>query len=156
MPIDPLIYPVAAAKTPLAILPPADDFTLVARTTDATPTRLTADGLAPNAANTGNLPSFSAASGRLFVTARCESGGNGKASWAFDVMFRRDTSVATCSASPPTAAATAPQLVAGTVTGWSVTVDSSETNGGLSVTVAGVAGQTVKWSARFVGVDSGW
>jgi hypothetical protein len=126
------------------------------QTTDAAPARLTADGAAPNAANTANLPNNSAFACRIMVVAKEVGGGNAKAMWEFTALARRDASAAATlvNANPAVGTAQPATLSAGTVTGWSVTLGADATNGGIAVTVAGAAGATINWVARVLSVEA--
>ncbi|GAA0568829.1 hypothetical protein GCM10009416_03850 [Craurococcus roseus] len=126
------------------------------QTTDGTPTRLTADGGAPNAANTANLPNNSAYACRIMVVAKEVGGGNAKAMWDFVALARRDASATATNvtASPVAGTAQAAALGAGSTTGWSVTLNADTANGGIAVTVVGAAGATINWVARILSVEA--
>jgi hypothetical protein len=128
------------------------------QTTDATPTRLTADNGAPGASNTVNLPNNAAFACRIMVVAKEVGGAAGaKAMWDFVALARRDAAaVATnVSSSPGNGAAQAPTLAAGTgANAWTVTVGADQTNGGVAVTVVGAAGANINWVARILSAEA--
>ena len=127
------------------------------QTTDATPTRLTADGGAPGASNTVNLPSNAAFACRIMVVAKEVGGAAAKAMWDFVALARRDAAAAATnvSSSPGNGAAQAPTLTAGTgAAAWTVTVGADQTNGGVAVTVVGAAGANINWVARVLSAEA--
>ncbi|MBD0273679.1 MAG: hypothetical protein ICV73_17340, partial [Acetobacteraceae bacterium] len=126
------------------------------QTTDAAPSRLTADGGAPSPTNTANLPNNSAFACRILVVAKEVGGGNAKAMWDFVALARRDASAgATLVSSTPAAnTAQAAALSAGATAGWSITLSADAANGGIALTAVGTAGATINWVARILSVEA--
>jgi len=118
------------------------------QTTDATPTRLTADAGTPGTTNIVNLADNSALLARIMVEGR-QSTGAGVLAVSQTVLFARGVGAASTVAT----AGTAETLSVGTVAGWSVVVSVDTTNGGVAVTVTGAAGATINWLARILGAD---
>lgn len=113
-------------------------------TTDATATVLSNDGAAPAAATSIVLPNNSAYGFRGRLIAR--NAGNGDCShWEFKGTIRRGANAAaTALVSSVTPAVVAQDAGAST---WAVSVTADTTNGGLTITVTGVAATNIKWVA---------
>lgn len=119
------------------------------QTTDATPTRLTADGAAANTTNTINLANFSAIAGVLVVRARGAGGVNLSATWFINLSATRDGSAASVLIEGGGGTALTPTHSRGTGSAWRIDVTADTTNGGIAVTVTGAAATTINWVARF-------
>jgi hypothetical protein len=115
------------------------------QTTNATPTRLTADGAAAGAANTLNLANNSSLYIKGQVVARNTSTGDTKV-WTFEGAIKRGANAAATAlvaAITPTAGAADAGASA-----WALAVAADTTNGGLSVTATGAAATTIRWVCR--------
>jgi hypothetical protein len=115
------------------------------QTTNATPTRLTADGSAAGASNTLNLANNSSLFIKGQVVARNTSTGDTKV-WTFEGAIKRGANAAATSlvaAITPTAGAADSGASA-----WALAVAADTTNGGLSVTATGAAATTIRWVCR--------
>ncbi|WP_207538551.1 hypothetical protein [Sabulicella rubraurantiaca] len=144
----------------------AGEFVLRALTTDVTPVRLTADGAAPGAANTVNLPNNGGYRLKILVGS-FQTGGTGgawdSASWEIDLHIKRGTIntayVGGYSTGPSgnaaiaSGAAIAPGIADAAAAGLRVSVAADSTNGGLALTATGEAGKTIRWVARVLAVE---
>jgi len=128
----------------------AGEYVLRRQTTDATPTRLTADAAAAGAANTVNLPNNSDYVCEITLTGRQNTAGGGRFRLVQTVALSRDANAASTVIDTVVAAVTNTR---GTVTGWAVAVAADTTNGGLSITVTGAAATTINWVARIKTVE---
>lgn len=131
----------------------AGEALLQGQTTDATLTRLTADGGAPGAANTFNLGNFTVEGGRLIVIAR-QQGGTAAAQWALDIALLTASGAGSAVLFSGAVASIAPTFSNGTGSAWRLTVAADTTNGGVAVSVAGAAATTINWAARFMSVTT--
>ncbi len=159
----------------------AGEFVLRRSTTDATATRLTADGAAPGAANTVNLPANTTMGFSVLVIGRQIGGSGGtvgdSAYWYVDVFAQRGatagTTLISChqlsarnvyTSQPGTAGAVAmlPSSASnnGTSAGasvgadlWRCQITADTTNAGLAITVTGQPNQTIRWVARILSVE---
>ena len=144
---------------------------LRAQTTDATATRLTADGGAANTTNTVNLPANGSYLVRLMVTARQTGGAAGtagdSAGWSFDALVARGASAAATAlvggiaqTGTPGAAAIvpgtgfAPSLAVAAAAAWRITVAADTSNGGIAVSGTGEASKSINWVARVLSVEA--
>ena len=119
-------------------------------TTDAaTGVRLTANGSAASATNIINLVSNSSMRLRILLLAQV-SGVSAK-SWEIDVLIRRGAGVGTTAL--PTAASIASAFGDAGLATAAVAVTADTTNGGLNITVNGVAATTINWLAFLQGVE---
>lgn len=119
---------------------------LGAVTNDATPTRLTADSRPASGVNSVNLQSWSLYAVRLVVAARHYQNPDA-AVWVLDGLLVHcgsgSTSVTLMGGGP----GIAPTRYIGAAGSWSISVAPDYTNSGVAVTVTGVAGTTVHWTA---------
>jgi hypothetical protein len=130
-------------------------------TTDATVTRLTADGAAPGAANIFNIPNNSAFVLRVTMNAY-QTGGSagtiGDCAYSENIIYlRRLTGAAQISviAAPGGAGGIAQAMssfIAAT-SAWRVTLDADLTNGGLGVSGTGEVNKTIRWVARVSSIE---
>ncbi len=126
------------------------EFVLRRQTTDATVTRLTADGGAASGSNTVNLPDASAYAFRFMVIGR-DASGAGKAMWEGYGLARRDGGTGVSSVLTGTGGN--PTIAIGTSTGWVLAVTADTTNGGIAFSVTGAAATTIRWVARVQTVE---
>lgn len=148
----------------------ASERVLRALTTDATATRLTADGAAPGTANTVNLPANATYRLRILVVAQQTAGTAGAvgdcASWTAEVTIKRGAGVANTAyvgglvvnntpalANAAAGAALAPGQRDAGAAGWTIAFAADTTNGGLAITATGEANKTIRWVARVTGVE---
>jgi len=115
------------------------------QTTDATATALTCDGAAASNNNQVLLPNNSAYYFKGSVIANVTGAANG-AAWSFEGAIMRGANAGS------TVLIGTPQLnrvaaTAGAST-WVVALSADTTNGGLRVTVTGVAATTIRWVAK--------
>lgn len=112
-------------------------------TNDATPSRLSFDGLSAAAGNQVILLDSSAAVFNGELIARSASGN--VSAWKFEGAIKRGAGVATT----VLVAAVVPALVAQDVAAatWSVSVTADTTLGGINLSVTGVAATTIQWHA---------
>ena len=125
------------------------DAVLRRQTTDATPTRLTADNAAAGAANTINIPDNCTLSAIMIVEGRQTTAGGGRYKHHQFVLLSRDAGAG----SVTIATSTAGVLSLGVTVGWAVSITADTTNGGLAVTVTGVAATNINWVARVIAVE---
>ncbi|MBY0336217.1 MAG: hypothetical protein K2X11_06360 [Acetobacteraceae bacterium] len=153
------------------------EYLLRRETADASPARLTADGLAPGAANTIALAANSAYALRLQIAAKQVGGSGDEAVWFVEALARRGANAAstivlgqvvasrgTANAQPASAAAgpMVPSLAtsggAAAAAGqgadaWRCSVAADTSLGALAVTVTGEAGKTIRWVARILSTE---
>jgi len=119
--------------------------TLARQTTDATATALTSDTGAAGSTNQVILPNNSAYYFKGSVIANVTGAANG-ASWSFEGAIMRGANAAS------TVFIGTPQLNrVATTTGastWVIALTTDTTNGGLRITVTGVAATTIRWVAK--------
>jgi len=130
----------------------AGEFLLRRQTTDATLTRLTADGAAAGASNTINLPDFGAYAGVLTVRAKAQ-GSTASATWRINLSAVRGSGVGTLVVDEGAGASIAPAASNGTGSAWRLTVAADTTNGGIAISGTGAAGTTINWVARYADVE---
>jgi hypothetical protein len=115
------------------------------QTTDATATVLTCDGSAGGTVNQVIMPNNSAYYFKGSVIANVTGAANG-ASWSFEGSIMRGANAAS------TVLIGTPVLnrVGATAgaTAWNIALTADTTNGGLAVTVTGVAATTIRWVAK--------
>lgn len=118
------------------------EFVLRSDTTNATPEAMTSNNSAASTTNQIILPNSSAFTVTGTITAR-ESGGNAR-SWRVEAFIIRGASAA----STTLVAGGTPTIIGtnGAFTG-TVALTADTTNGGLAVTVTGVAATNIKWVA---------
>lgn len=125
-------------------------FVLRGTTTDAaTGVRLTEDGGAASAFTIMNLADTSAIAFRGTLVA--SSAGTSAKSWVIEGLIRRGVGVAT-TALPTAATVTSVFGDAGLATA-AVAVSADTTNGGINITVNGVAATTIRWVCRLDAVE---
>jgi hypothetical protein len=113
-------------------------------TTDATASALTSTGGAASTTNGVILPNNSTYTFKGLVSARNTANGD-SSGWEFTGVIKRGANAAATAL----VAAVTPTLIAqdaGAAT-WVLAVTADTTNGGLSVTVTGVAATTIRWVA---------
>lgn len=142
----------AAARIAAAGDAQCGEHPLLRQTTDATPTRLTADNAAASTTNTINLPDFSSYAGVLTVTAKA-TGATAAATWRLNVSAVRGNGVGTVVVYEGAASAITPTASNGTGSAWRLDIAADTTNGGIAVTGTGAAATTINWSARFANVE---
>ena len=127
------------------------------QTTSATAGRLTADGAAPGAANTANLPADGTFLVRLMVVARQVGGTAGaagdSAGWALEALVRRGATPASTALAGGGGAALAPGFTDAAAAGWRLAVTADTANGGLALAASGEAGKTINWVARVLSAE---
>lgn len=126
----------------------AEEHTLRRQTTDATPTRLSADGAAHGAANSLNASNSQALAGVLTVTAK-GAGGTAAATWRLNVSAVRGSGAGTTAVYEGAGTALAPTASNGTGSVWRLDIAADTTNGGIAVTGTGAAATIINWHARF-------
>lgn len=148
----------------------AGEFVLRALTSDATPARMTANGAAPSAANTVNLPNNGTYRIKMMVVAQQTGGTAGTAgdcaSWELDCLVRRGANAAATAFVGGIAQAAGGTIVVMAAGGllaahlrdvaagpWRVSVDADTTNGGVAITAIGEANKTIRWAARILSVE---
>jgi hypothetical protein len=155
---------------------------LVGGSTDATPVRLTADGLAAGAENTLNLPDHSAVAVRLRVVARQTGGAAGavgdSAMWEVTAFLTRGagaastvhlgnhnaggngtaswsiTTTAGANISPLLASSAGAYATSGGATAWRIQLSADTANGGLAVVAVGEASKTIAWAASVLSAEA--
>lgn len=111
-------------------------------TTDATATVLTSDNAASAATNQVILPNNSAYAFTGTVVARQQAaGGTASAAWRVEGLIRREANAAS------TVLVNSALTVIDNQSGWSIALSADTTNGGLAVTVTGVAATNIRWVA---------
>ncbi len=143
---------------------------LRAQTTNATATRLTADGAAAGGSNTVNLPANGTYRLKILVVAQQTAGTAGAAgdcaSWSVEATVKRGATVAattyvggvTLNHTPAAAAAASGAALTpghrdAAAAAWTIALAADTTNGGLAVTATGEANKTIRWVARVSGVE---
>ena len=115
------------------------------QTTDATATALTSDGNAAGTTNQVILPNNSAYYFKGSVIANVTGAANG-AAWSFEGAIMRGANAAsTVFIGTPALNRVAASAGA---TAWTIAITADTTNGGLAITVTGVAGTTIRWVAK--------
>ena len=136
----------------------AGEHVLRRQTTDATPTRLTADGAAQGSANTVNLPNTGTYLVRLLVVARQTAGTAGtpgdSAGWEVSALVRRGANAASTALIGGGGAGLVPGMNDASAAGWRLAVAADVANGGLAVSGTGEANKTVNWVARVSSVEA--
>lgn len=126
--------------------------TLRGTTTDAaTGVRLTADGAAAGSANVVNLANTTALRFRVIIVAMVAN--TSAKEWIIEGLCRRGANAA-ATAFPTAATITTTYGDAGLAT-CAVACTADTTNGGLNITVNGVAATTIQWAATVRGVEVG-
>lgn len=123
------------------------EFVLRRQTTDATPTRLTADNASASTTNTMNLPNFGAYGGIVIVQAKA-IGSTDAATWIFNIGAVRGANAAATTLYLGPGSGVAPTGSNGTASAWRLTVAADTTNGGIAFTVTGAAATTINWDER--------
>lgn len=114
-------------------------------TSSATPTRVTSTAGTANVGDTLNNVDNSVYAVRILCVARNVTTPGNYATWLSDGgMLTRETGAATTVYTGT--AAPAILQTKGTTTGWAIAVAADTTNGGLSITVTGVAATTINWT----------
>jgi hypothetical protein len=115
------------------------------QTTDATATVLASDGNTPAGGNQVILPNNSAYYFKGSVIANVTGAANG-AAWDFSGAIMRGVGVGT------TVLIGTPMLnrvaASSGATAWTIAITADTTNGGLAITVTGVAATTIRWVAK--------
>jgi hypothetical protein len=122
-------------------------------TTDATPTRLTADNLVPGSTNTINLPDNGSYAGRLTVTGKA-AGSTAAAVWRVDVSAVRGSGAATTVLYEGAGTAIVPTASSGLGSAWRLDIAADTTFGGIAVTATGAAATAITWSAAYLNVEA--
>lgn len=122
------------------------------QTTDATATRLTADGAAAGTTNQINLPNYASYAGLLIVTAKA-TGTTDAAHWFINCGAVRGANAAATTVQGG-GTALAPTLSSGTGSAWRIDVTADTTNGALAITATGAAATTIVWSVRYANVEA--
>lgn len=127
---------------------------LGATTTDATPTRLTADSQAPGAGNTVNLQDGSIYSVRLSVAARHTQGTNA-ATWVLDgLLLYRGVGPSSVSLIGGGTNLTPTRFI-GSGSTWSISVAADTVRGGLSISAVGATPTMINWTASVETTEAG-
>jgi hypothetical protein len=137
-----------ASRSPISGLVGATQTALLVlgkQTTDATATVLTSEGTAASTTNQVILPNNSAYYFKGSVIANVTGAANG-ASWSFEGAIMRGANAA----STVLIGTPAINRVAATAGAslWVVALTADTTNGGLAVTVTGLASTTIRWVAK--------
>ena len=111
-------------------------------TTDATPTRLTANGSAPSTTNTVNLVNRSAIAGSYEMVAKA-NGSTDMAVWRGSFSAVRGANAASTVLVSPPLVAGAPAESSGTGSVWRLDIAADTTNGAVGFTINGVAATTI-------------
>ena len=118
---------------------------LARQTTDATATVLTSDTSAASGTNQVILPNNSAYYFKGSVISNVTGAANG-AAWSIEGAIMRGANAAS------TVLIGTPQLnrvaASAGATAWTIAITADTTNGGLAITVTGVAGTTIRWVAK--------
>lgn len=134
------------------------EFVIRRITTDATATRLTADGAAQSTTNTVNLPNTGTHMVRLLVTAQQTGGAAGTAGdcagWELTALIKRGANAAATVLVGSSGASVAPAYSDTAPAAWRIGLTADATNGGLAVTVTGEANKTIRWVARVMSVET--
>ena len=118
---------------------------LARQTTDATPTALASDSSAAGTTNQVILPNNSAYYFKGSVIANVTGAANG-AAWSIEGAIMRGANAAsTVLIDTPSVNRVAASAGA---TAWSIAITADTTNGGIAVTVTGVAATTIRWVAK--------
>ena len=119
------------------------------QTTDATPSRVTADAGAASATNTLNLPNFGAFYGRLRVISKMQ-GSPDVAVWDVVVAAVRGATAGTTSVFLGANAGLAPTATNGTsAPNWRLSIAADTALGGIAISVTGAAASTINTVATF-------
>jgi hypothetical protein len=144
------------------------EFVLRGVSMDASPLRLTADNLAPSAANTLNLPDNSTYQVEMMLVAQQAGGSAGAvgdcAAWKFSLLVKRGANAAATvfvggMVFPSTLTSTAvsgvhsPFRSDSAAALWRATATADTTIGGIAVAVTGEANKTIRWVARALSVE---
>lgn len=119
---------------------------LGAVTSDATPTRLTADSQPASGTNSVNMKSWSLYALRLVVAARHYQNPDA-AVWVLDGLLVHCGTGSTSVTLMGGGSGIAPTRFIGAAGSWSVSVAPDYANSGVAVTVTGAAGTTIHWTA---------
>ncbi len=123
-------------------------------TTDATPTRLTADSAAPSGVNTVNIQDWTLYGLRVMVMARHYNEADA-ATWLLDgLLLHRGSGAATVTLTGGGTTIT-PMKAIGSGGAWSITVAADTVNGGLGITVIGAVGYPLHWVASVDATEVG-
>ena len=118
---------------------------LARQTTDATPTVLASNSSAASGTNQVILPNNSAYYFKGSVIANVTGAANG-AAWSFEGAIMRGANAAS------TVLIGTPMLnrvaVSSGASAWSIAITADTTNGGLAITVTGIAATTIRWVAK--------
>ncbi|WP_424811664.1 glycosyl hydrolase family 28-related protein [Roseococcus sp. YIM B11640] len=127
-------------------------------TTDATPTRLTADNAAQGSANTLNLPNNGTYMARIRVVAQQTAGSAGTtgdcAGWEMTALIRRGASAAATTLVGSSGTSVGPTHADGGAAAWRVGIAADTANGALALTATGEASKTIRWVARVLSVET--
>jgi hypothetical protein len=118
------------------------------QTTDATSSRITADGGTAGTNNTLNLPPFGAYLGRLRVIAKA-AGSTDAAAWEVLIGAVRGSAASSTALFLGANGAMAPTGSSGLGSGWRLAISADSTNGGISISVTGSATATVNTVATY-------
>ncbi|NDG49925.1 MAG: hypothetical protein EBY30_13025, partial [Rhodospirillales bacterium] len=119
------------------------------QTTDATISRVTADGLVQSNNNTLNLPAFGAFFGRLRVVSKL-TGGTDAAVWDVAVAAVRGATGASLVIFLGAGASLPPTASNGTsAPNWRLTIATDTLNGGIAISITGAALSTINTVATF-------
>jgi hypothetical protein len=119
------------------------------QTTDATVTRVTADGGGASGGNTLNLPAFGAFFGRLRVVSKL-TGGTDAAVWDVAVAAVRGATGASLVIFLGAGASLPPTASNGTsAPNWRLTIATDTLNGGIAISITGAALSTINTVATF-------
>lgn len=112
---------------------------------NTTPTRATADGSSANIINGPIMPNNSTYYCRVRVIARDLSTGN-SSSWNGTILITRGANAASTTSVAPSGPTQ--DFTTGSMVGCTATLGADTTNGGLSLTVVGLATTTIRWVAH--------
>jgi hypothetical protein len=133
------------------------EFVLRRQTSDATATRLTADGSAPGSQNSISPPNSGSYLCRLMVLARQTGGSAGttgdSAGWTTEVLVKRGANAAATVLLGGNASI-ASTLNDTAASAWRLGLAADTTNGGITVTVTGEANKSINWVARVLSVET--
>ncbi|MGQ7814568.1 hypothetical protein ACUTAH_02640 [Metapseudomonas furukawaii] len=120
------------------------------QTTDATATKVSADGAAASATNQVVLPDDSSYSVRGFLIARDTANGD-TSHWEFKAALRRGTGAGTAALVGSASVVLVTQDSG--ASSWGLALAADTTLGGLSITVTGAASRTIRWVADVMTVE---
>jgi len=128
------------------------------QTTDATPTRLTADNAAPSTTNSLALPNLGSYLVRLMVLAWQTAGAAGtvgdSAAWDVTALFIRGAGAGSVSRPGGGGTGLVPAYGSAGAAAWRLEILADTTNGGVAVSGTGEANKSLNWVARVLSAEA--